>query len=152
MLSYHKKSPATERNRKTRASDKARTTRRKKNKSKSASLNDGSLQLQVQQQPSVSTVTSTVQPAMSASTGQAIRDMFNKLDASNQELSRRKHKFERNGNISSKPLTSSTIPPVSHAQRTAIQQSVFPTQLTRIFLVGLQPLPGKASVGADQQF
>ena len=81
MPSHHKKSPATESKRKTRASDKARTSPRKNKKSKPVSLNDGSyLQLQVeQQQPTVSTVTSNTQPAISASTGQAILEMLNKM-------------------------------------------------------------------------
>ena len=42
MPSHRKKSPATEGNRKTRASDKARTSPRKNKKSKFASINDGS--------------------------------------------------------------------------------------------------------------
>ena len=87
MPSHHKKSPATEGKWKTRASDKARTSPRKNKKSKPASINDGSyLQLQVEQQPTVSTVTSHPQPTISASTGQTILEMLNKLDASNQEL------------------------------------------------------------------
>ena len=63
MPSNRKKSPATEGKRKTRASDKARTSPRKNKKSKSsASVNNGSyLQLQVQQQAPVSTVASTAQ-------------------------------------------------------------------------------------------
>ena len=72
MPSNRKKSPATEGKRKTRASDKARTTPNKK--SKSASLNDGSyLQLQGQQPPvSTAVSTTTTQPSISASTGQVI--------------------------------------------------------------------------------
>ena len=113
MPSYHKKSPATEGKRKTRASDKARTSPRKNKKSKSASLNNGSyLQIPDQQQASVSTFTSTAQPQISASTGHVILDMLNKQHASNQELTRKMDRFERNGSVSSTPLTSPTIPPV----------------------------------------
>ena len=129
MPSHRKKSPATEGKRKTRASDKARTTPRKNKKSKSASVNDGSyLQLPVQQQPTVSTVTSNSQSAISASTGQAILEMLNKLDASNQELSKRMDRFEQNGSISSTPLTSPTIPPASHIHRPSVQQPSIPMQ------------------------
>ena len=128
MPSYRKKSPATKGKRKTRASDKARTTPRKNKKSKPASINDGSyLQLEVQQQPTVSTVTSNPQSAISASTGQAILEMLNKLDASNQELSKRLDRFERNSSISSTSLTSPTIPPVGH-HRVNVQYSLVATQ------------------------
>ena len=93
------------------------------------SINDGSyLQLQVEQQSAVSTVTSNPQPAISASTGQAILEMLNKLDASNQELSKRMDRFERNGSISSTPLTSPTIPPASHSHRVTVHQSAVPAQ------------------------
>ena len=130
MPSYRKKSPATEGKRKTRASDKARTSPRKSKKSKSASLNDGSyLQLPEPQQASVSTVASTAQPHISASTGQAILDMLNKLDASNQELTRRMDRFERNGSVSSTPLTSPTVPPVNHAHVRGGQQFAMPPHL-----------------------
>ena len=130
MPSYRKKSPATEGKRKTRASDKARTFPRKSKKSKSASLNDGSyLQLSEPQQASVSTVASTAQPHISASTGQAILDMLNKLDASNQELTRRMDRFERNGSVSSTPLTSPTVPPVNHAHVRGGQQFAMPPHL-----------------------
>ena len=127
MPSYHKKSPATEGKRKTRASDKARTSPRKNKKSKSASLNDGSyLQIPDQQQASVSTVTSTAQPHISASTGQVILDMSNKLDASNQELARRMDRFECNDSVSSTPLISPTIPPANPTHASSTQQSAFP--------------------------
>ena len=97
MPSHHKKSPATEGKRKTRASDKARTLPRKTKKSKTVSLNFGSYLQISDQQASVSTVTSSVQPHISASTGQVIIDMLNKLDSSNQELTRRMDRLERNG-------------------------------------------------------
>ena len=129
MPSHHKKSPATEGKRKTRASDKARTSPRK---NKKASINDGSyLQLHVQQQPTLSTVTSDPQSTIPASTGQAILEMLNKLDASNQELSKRMDRFERNGSISSTPLTSPTIPPANHSHRISGQQPVVPVQHTQ---------------------
>ena len=137
MPSYRKKSPATEGKRKTRASDKARTSPRKSKKSKSASLNDGSyLQLPEPQQASVSTVASTAQPQISASIGQAILDMLNKLDASNQELTRR---FERNGSVSSTPLTSPTVPPVNHAHARGGQQFAMPPHLLQ------QPVHGTST-------
>ena len=116
MPRNHKKSPATEGKRKTRASDKARSTPRKSKKQKSASFNDGSYLQSSVQQPPVSTAVSSTQPLLSASTGQAILDMLNKLDASNQELSRRMDRFERNGSISS---TSPTIQSVNHGPRVA---------------------------------
>ena len=123
MPLYRKKSPATEGKRKTRASDQARTSPRKNKKSKLASLNDGSyLQLPDHQQAPVSTVASNAQPQISASTGQVILDMLNKLDASNQELTRRMDRFVLNGSVSSTPLTLPTIPPVNHAHVRGIQQ------------------------------
>ena len=129
MPLYRKKSPATEEKRKTRASDKARTSPWK-NKSKSASLNDGSyLQLPDHQQAPVSTVASNAQPQISASSGQVILNMLNKLDVSNQELTRRMDRFECNGSVSSTPLTSPTIPRVNHAHARGIQQAVFPSPL-----------------------
>ena len=140
MPSYRKKSPATEGKRKTRASDKARTSPRKNKKSKSASLNDGSyLQLPEPQQAPVSTIASNAQPQISASTGQAILDMLSKLDASNQELTRRMDRFERNGSISSTPLTSPTGPPVNHAHARGGQQFTVPPHLLQ------QPVSGTAT-------
>ena len=130
MPTYHKKSPATEGKRKTRASDKARTSPRKSKKSKSASLNDGSyLQIPDQQQAPVRTVASTAQPQISASTGQVILEMLNNLDASNQELTRRMDRFERNGSVSSTPLTSPTIPPVNPTHASGTQQVAIPPHL-----------------------
>ena len=117
MPGNRKKSPATEGKRKTRASDKARSTPRKSKKQKSASFNDGSYLQSSGQQPPVSTADSSTQPLLSATTGQAILDMLSKLDASNQELSRRMDRFERNGSISSTPLTSPTIQPVNRGPR-----------------------------------
>ena len=71
MPSHRKKSPTTECKRKTRASDKARTSPRKNKKAKTESLNDGSyLQMPDQQQPSVSTVSSTAHLPILATTGQ----------------------------------------------------------------------------------
>ena len=87
----------------------------------SESVNDGSY-LRVQKQVPVSTVTSTSQACMSASIGQTIRDMLNKLVLSNQKLSRRIDRFERNGSISSIPLISPTAPQVSHSKGVAIPQ------------------------------
>ena len=138
MPSHRNKSPATEGKRKTRASDKAKMTSRKNRKSKSASVNDGCyLQLQVQQQLVVSPVTSNSQSSISASTGQVILEMLNKLDASNQELSKRMDGFERNSSISSTPLTSPTIPPASHIHRASVQHSSIPTQPAQ------QNIPGR---------
>ena len=124
MPAHRKKSPATEGKRKTRASDKARTSPRKMKKSKTASLNGGSYLQLPDQQASVSTVTSSAHSQISALTGQVIIDMLNKLDASNQELTRRMDRFER-GSVSSTPLTSPTIPPRSHTQVASTQHSVF---------------------------
>ena len=126
MPSHHKKS-AAEGKPKTRASNKAKTSSRKNKKSKPASINDDSyLQLQVQQQPTVSTVTSNLQSAISASTGQAILEMLNKLDASNQELPKRMDRFEHKVSSSSTPFTSPTIPPASHSHRATVLQSAVP--------------------------
>ena len=132
MPSHRKKSPVTEGKRKARVSDKARTSPRKNKKSKPTSINDGSyLQLQAEQQSTVSTVTSDPQSTISLSTGQAILEMLNKLDASNQELSKRMDRFECNGSISSTPLTSPTIPPASHSHRIPVQQPAIPGQHTQ---------------------
>ena len=88
MPSTRKKLPVSQQKRKTRASDKARTSPKKSRKNKSSvSVNDGSY-LQVQEQIPVSTVPSTSQNLMSASTGQTIIEMLNKLDAANRELSK----------------------------------------------------------------
>ena len=122
------------------ASDKARTSPRKSKKSKSASLNDGSyLQLPEPQQAPVSTAASNAQPQISASTGQAILDMLNKLDASNQELTRRMYRFKHNGSVSSTPLTSPTIPPVNHAHVRGGQQVAVPPHLLQ------QPVSGTST-------
>ena len=128
MPAHRKKSPATEGKRKTRDSDKARTSPRKMKKSKTASLNDGSYLQLPDQQASVSTVTSSADSKISASTGQVIIDMLNKLDASNQELTRRMDRFQR-GSVTSTPLTSPTIPPRSHTQVASTQHSVFTAPL-----------------------
>ena len=77
----------------------------------------------------VSTVASTAQPQISASTGQVILDMLNKLDASNQELTRRMNRFERNGSVSSTPLTSPTIPPINPTHASGTQQVAVPPHL-----------------------
>ena len=139
-----KKSPATEGKRKTRASDKARSTPRKSKKQKSASFNDGSYLQSSVQQPPVSTAVSSTQPLLSASTGPAILDMLNKLDASNQELSRRMDRFERNGSISSTLLTSPTIQSVNHGPRVAISHHTATTHPLQ------QNIPVKpAVVGTD---
>ena len=138
MPSRRKKSPVTEVKRKTRASDKARTSPRKNKKSKLASINNGFyLQLQVEQQPAVSTVTSNPQATISAATGQTILEMLNKLDASNQELSKRMDRFERNGSASSTPLTSPTIPSASHNHKVTVQQSASHLQTAQ------QSIPGR---------
>ena len=105
MPSTHKKSPVSQQKRKTRASDKARTSPKKPSKNKSSvSVNDGSY-LQVQEQIPVSTVPSTSQNFMSASTGQTIIEMLNKLDAANRELSKRIDRVERTGSVSSTTIT-----------------------------------------------
>ena len=62
--------------------------------------------------------------------------MLNKLDASNQELSKRVDRFERNGSISSMPLTSPTIPPANHSHRIPGQQPVIPVQHTQHSITG----------------
>ena len=88
MPSTRKKSPVLKQKRKTRASDKARTSPKKPRKNKSSvSANDGSY-LQIQEQIPVSNVPSTSQIFMSVSTGQTIIEMLNKIDAANQELSK----------------------------------------------------------------
>ena len=114
MPSTRKKSPVSQQKRKTRASDRARTSPKKSRKNKSSvSVNDGSY-LQVQEQSPVSTVPSTSQNLMSASTGQTIIEMLNKLDAANQELSKQMDRVERTGSVSSTPITSPTAPPANH--------------------------------------
>ena len=85
-------------------------------------MNDGSY-LQVQDQIPVSTVPSSSQNPISASTGQAILNILNKLDASNHELSRRMDRFER-GSVSSTSIMSPTIPMVNHHKRATVTQPV----------------------------
>ena len=111
MHSSNKKSPATEEERKTRASYKARTSINKPvNKKKTVSVdNDGSyLQAQASHSIPVSTIPPSDHSHLSASTGQAISTMLNQIDASNKELSRWMDQLECNGSISSTPLTSPT--------------------------------------------
>ena len=112
MPSTKKKSPATEGKRKTRASDKARTSIKKPvNKKKTVPVdNDGSyLQVQASSTGPVSTIPPPDQSHMSASTGQTILNMLHQIDASNKELSRWMDTLERNGSISSTPKTSPTV-------------------------------------------
>ena len=114
MPSTRKKSPVSKQKRKTRASDKARTSPKKPRKNKSSvSANDGSY-LQIQEQIPVSNVPSTSQNFMSVSTGQTIIEMLNKIDAANQELSKRMDRVERAGSVSSTPITSPTVPSVNY--------------------------------------
>ena len=114
MPSTRKKSPVSKQKRKTRASDKARTSPKKPRKNKSSvSANDGSY-LQIQEQIPVSNVPSTSQNFMLVSTGQTIIEMLNKIDAANQELSKRMDRVERTGSVSSTPITSPTVPSVNH--------------------------------------
>ena len=104
MPSTKKKSPATEGKRKTRASDKVCSSMKKaSSKKKSVSVeNDGSyLQSQASHSVPVSTLPTSEQPSISASTGQAILTMLSQIDASNKELSKRMDQLERNGSMSS---------------------------------------------------
>ena len=106
MPSTRKKLPVTQGKRKTRASDKARTSPKKPRKNKSSVSVHGVSYLQVQDQIAVSTVPSMSQNFISVSTGQTILEMLNKLDVSNQELSKRMDRFECAGSVSSTPITS----------------------------------------------
>ena len=65
--------------------------------------------------------------------------MLNKLDASNQELTRRMDRFECNGSISSTPLTSPTIPPVNPTHASSTQQVAFPPHSAH------QSIPGRST-------
>ena len=113
MPSTRKKSPVSKQKRKTRASDKARTPKKPRKNKSSVSANDGSY-LQIQEQIPVSNVPSTSQNFMSVSTGQTIIEMLNKIDAANQELSKRMDRVERAGSVSSTPITSPTVPSVNY--------------------------------------
>ena len=107
MPSTRKKSPVSQQKRKTRASNKARTSPKKPRKNKSSvSVNDGSY-LQAQEQIPVSTAPSASQNIMSVSTVQTIIEMLNKLDAANQELSKQMDRF---GLVVSVPLPSPHLP------------------------------------------
>ena len=127
MPSSKRKSPAAEGKRKTRASDKARTSVKKSvNRKKTVSVdNDGSyLQVQASSTAPVSTILPPEQSHMSASTGQTILTMLQQIHASNKELSRRMDTLERNGSMSSTPRTS---PSVQHRSSTvAAPQPVVP--------------------------
>ena len=112
MPSIRKKSPATEGKRKTRASDKVRSSMKEAgSKKKSVSVeNDGSyLQPQASHSVPVSTLSTSEQPSISLLTGQAILTMLSQIDASNKELSKHMDQLERNGSMSSTPLTSPTL-------------------------------------------
>ena len=158
MRSSKKKSPATEGKRKTRASDKARTSIKKPvSKKKTVFLdNDGSyLQVQVSSAVPVSTTPTSDQSHISTSTGQTILTMLHQIDASKKELSRRMDHLERNGSMSSTPLTS---PTVQHRSSTvAAAQSVLPISSThevggnaRITGQGSQGSSGTASQTSGQ--
>ena len=112
MRSSKRKSQATEGKRKTRASDKARTSIKKPvNKKKTVPVdNDGSyLQVQASSTGPESTISPSDQSYMSSSNGWTILNMLHQIDASNKELSRRMDTLEHNGNMSSTPRTSPTI-------------------------------------------
>ena len=120
MPSTKKKSPASAAKKKTPATTKNKNSVKKSGKKKAViTVNDGSyLQTNnmegVSSQISVSTVTDNAvshqcsQEATSASTSQAILAMLQKLDASNQALSKRMDLFERQAAVSSTPLSSPT--------------------------------------------
>ena len=78
--------------------------------------------------------------------------MLNKLDASNQDMSKRMDRFECNGSISSTPLTSPTIPPASHIHRANVQHSSIPTQPAQQNISGrLTSLPTEShGIATDQ--
>ena len=137
MPQTRKKSPVTQGKRKTRASDKASTSPKKHRKNKSSvSVNDGSY-LQLQDQVAVSTVPSTTQNFISVSTGQMILEMLNKIDASNQELSKRMDRVERAGSVSSTPITSPTVLSTNNQKGlTATQQAA----------ASHQPLPHRVNL------
>ena len=138
MPSTRKKSPATEGKRKTRASDKVRSSMKKaSSKKKSVSVeNDGSyLQPQASDSVPVSTLSTSEQPSISASTGQAILTMLSQIDASNKELSKRIDQLERNGRMRSTPLTSPTLNYCSSS--VAVPQSVMPQLLSQHTVAGV---------------
>ena len=139
MPSSKRKSPATEGKRKTRASDRARTSVKKSvNRKKTVSVdNDGSyLQVQASSTQPVSTILPPDQSHMSASTGQTILTMLQQIDASNKELSKPMDTLERNGSMSSTPRTS---PSVQHrssavaAPQAALPRSVHGVGATSAF-------------------
>ena len=116
MLATRKKSPATTSKKKALSSTKARTgVGKPTKKGKATSANDGSYLQQFH--PSTHEVVSTVnkttthdssQLGISASSGQVIIEMLQKLDASNQALAKRIDHIERQGSFSSTSMTSPT--------------------------------------------
>ena len=103
----------------------------------------------------VSTIPTSDQSHISASTGQTILTMLHQIDASNKELSRRMDHLERNGSMSSTPLTS---PTVQHRSSTvAAAQTGLPRSAThevggnnRIMGQGSQEASGTASQTSGQ--
>ena len=155
MPPSRKKSPATEGKRKTRASDKSRTSIKKPTKKKITSVeNDGSyLQHQASHSVPVSTLPPSDHSTISASTGQAILTMLSQIDASNKELSKRMDQLERNGSRSSTPLTS---PTANHRSSTvAVSQSMVPPPPPQWVTAGgaatgCSALPGTSRQQPDQ--
>ena len=134
MPSTRKKSPASAAKKKTPASTKNKNSVKKPGKkSKAIIVNDGSY-LQnnniegISLQAGVSTVTDnntmqqSDQQTTLMSTNQAILAMLQKLDASNQVLTRRIDDMERQGAISSTPLASPTSQRQGDAHTVSQQQ------------------------------
>ena len=137
MPSTRKNSPPTEGKRKTRASDKARTSIKKTgSKKKSVSVgNDGSyLQPQASHSVLVSTLSTSKQPSISVSTGQAILTMLSQIDTSNKELSKHMDQLESNGSMSSTPPTSPSLN--YHSSSVAAPQPVMPQPLSQDTVAG----------------
>ena len=152
MPSTRKKSPATEGKKKTRASDKSRSSIKKPNsKKKAVSVeNDGSY---IQHQASHSVPVSTRPPSnhnsISASTGQAILTMLSQIDASNKELSNRMDKLEWNGSMNSTPLTSPTL---NHrSSSVAVPQPMMPPPPSQHTMAGGSTVGNSTLPGPSRQ-
>ena len=156
MPSTRKKSPVSQQKRKTRAFDKAGTSPKKPRKNKpSVSVNDCSY-LQVREQAPVSTAQPTEQNFISASTGQTIIEMLNKIDAANQELSKHMDRVERSGSVSSAPITSPTLPSDIHLKGAAAhhvtatnQPLLHKSNLGGAGVQGLNMVPAHPTAGSD---
>ena len=151
MPSTKKKSPS-EAKKKSLTSSKSKASMKKSTKkSKVTEMNDGSY-LQSQgamghssAQGSVSTVSNasgnSIQEETSVATNQAILSMLQKIDASNQALTKRIDALERQNTISSTPVASPTCPDPRVSQFTSIHQGQMAKTVTKAGVGISQAIP-----------